>query len=253
MAKLSIAQDARDQVRTLLIATFVAIVLSFVPYANIVLYPFRLFVTFIHEGGHALAALLTGNSVTSLVIAPNGSGEVMATQAGLGDGLLISSAGYLGATAYGALLLFLLRHKVAERAVLISTAAFIGLMTVRFGYANIFTLFWGLTLSGALILAAKHAGAKAANFGLSFVAVQCVLNALFDLRTLLNLSAPTGIPVHTDAMNMAQATGIPALVWAALWIGISLFVLRWALLSYVAHAAETVDNSSLLNPITPRN
>ncbi len=247
MAKLSIAQDAREQVRTLLGATILALVLSFVPYANIALYPFRLFVTFIHEGGHALAALLTGNSVTSLVIASDGSGEVMATQSGLSDGLLISSAGYLGATLYGALLLFLLRHKVAERVILLATAAFIGLMTLRFGYANIFTLFWGLLLSGALILAAKHAGARAANFVLSFVAVQCVLNALFDLRTLLNLSTPSSVVVHTDALNMAQATGIPALFWAALWIGISLFVLRLALLSYVAHADETADISALSN------
>ena len=238
MKKLSIAQDAREQVHTLLLATVLALVLSFVPYASIALYPFRLFVTFIHEGGHALAALLTGNSVTSLVIASDGSGEVMATHSGLGDGLLISSAGYLGATLYGALLLFLLRHKVAERVVLLSTAAFIGLMTLRFGYANIFTLFWGLLLSVVLVLAAKHAGAKIANFGLSFVAVQCVLNALFDLRTLLALSSPTGVPVQTDATNMAQATGIPAVVWAALWIGISLFVLRLALLSYIATAAE---------------
>ena len=252
MAKLSIAQDAREQVRTLLGATVLAIVLSFVPYANIALYPFRLFVTFIHEGGHALAALLTGNSVTSLLIAPDGSGEVMATHAGLGDGLLISSAGYLGATAYGALLLFLLRHKVAERVVLLATATFIGLMTLRFGYANIFTLFWGLALSGALILAAKHAGAKVANFGLSFVAVQCVLNALLDLRTLLQLSAPNSVPVHSDAVNMAQATGVPALVWAAVWIGISLLVLRLALRSYITSASETPSATDLSNPLLPR-
>lgn len=232
--KLSIAEDARDQVRILLGATALALVLSFTPYANTLMYPFRLFVTFIHEGGHALAALATGNYVQSLTIQPDGSGEVLATHGGLADGLLISSAGYLGATSYGALLLFLLRRKVAARVVLIATAAFIGLMSVRFGYANIFTLGWGLALCGALLLAAKHAGEKVANFGLSFVAVQCVLNALFDLRTLLSLSSPVGAPVHTDAVNMAQATGIPAVVWALAWIGVSLVVLRLALLSYVA-------------------
>jgi hypothetical protein len=235
--RLSIAEDARDQVRILLGATALAIVLSFVPYANIVMYPFRLFVTFIHEGGHALAAIATGNAVTSLTVQPDGSGEVMATHGGLADGLLISSAGYLGATAYGALLLFLLRRKVAERIILVATAAFVGLMSLRFGYASIFTLFWGLAIAGALLVAAKYADAKLSNFVLSFVAVQCVLNALFDLRMLLNLSSPLGVPVHTDAANMAAATGIPAIVWAVAWIGISLVVLRLALLSYAAKAA----------------
>lgn len=246
MARLSIAEDAREQVRTLLGATALAIVLSFIPYANIVLYPFRLFVTFIHEGGHALAALATGGAVASLRVQADGSGEVLSSYSGLAEGLLISSAGYLGATAYGALLLFLLRRKVAEHVILCATAAFILLMSVRFGYASPFTLGSGVVLAGALLLAAKHAGEKVANFVLSFVAVQCVLNALFDLRTLLHLSAPGQGAVHTDALNMAQATGIPALVWAAVWIGISLVVLRLALLSYVAKSVPTPVSASSL-------
>lgn len=244
MKKLSIAEDAREQVRTLLGATALAIALSFVPYANILLYPFRLFVTFIHEGGHAMAALATGGSVDSLRVYADGSGEVMSRYGGWAQGLLISSAGYLGATAYGALLLFLLRRKVAERIILCATAGFILFMSLRYGFGSLFTLGWGVVLAGALLLAAKHAGEKVSNFVLSFVAVQCVLNALFDLRTLLHLSTPLQAPIHTDAVNMANATGIPPLIWAAAWIGISLVVLRLALLSYIAAAPGPASTSS---------
>jgi len=55
--KVSLSRDARPQAMTLLIATAISVVLWFVPYAEVLTYPFRIFVTFIHEGGHALAAL----------------------------------------------------------------------------------------------------------------------------------------------------------------------------------------------------
>ena len=77
--KYKLSQDARPQAMTLLLAAAVSIILWFVPFAEILSYPFRIFVTFIHEGGHAVAALLTGNSVQSLSVAMNGSGETYTT------------------------------------------------------------------------------------------------------------------------------------------------------------------------------
>jgi len=67
---------------TLLLAAAVSIALWFIPFAGVLSYPFRIFVTFIHEGGHAVAALLTGNSVQSLSVAMNASGETYTTKAG---------------------------------------------------------------------------------------------------------------------------------------------------------------------------
>src|SRR2546423_14070109 len=131
--KINIARDARPQVRTLLIATVITIALWFIPYANILTYPFHIFVTFIHEGGHALAALLTGNSVQSLSVAMDGSGLTYTATQGIFSKIIVSSAGYLGATAYGALLLLLIRRAVAARWVLIGSAAFILAMTLIYG------------------------------------------------------------------------------------------------------------------------
>jgi hypothetical protein len=50
-------------------------------FAEFLVTPFRIFVTFIHEGGRQLAAP-TGNSVQSLSVAMNGSGE-RSTQGGV--------------------------------------------------------------------------------------------------------------------------------------------------------------------------
>src|SRR6187200_737772 len=97
--RLRLSQDARPQAMTLLIAATISIILSFIPFAEFLTYPFRIFVTFIHEGGHALAALLTGNSVASLSVAMNASGETYTTLGSRWAQMFVASAGYVGAMA----------------------------------------------------------------------------------------------------------------------------------------------------------
>jgi len=243
--KVSLSRDARPQAMTLLVAATISILLWFIPYAEILAYPFRIFVTFIHEGGHAIAALITGNSVSSLSVATNSSGETYTTQGGLISQLLISSAGYIGSMAFGALLLTLIRKSVAARFVLLGSAILVFGLTMIYGlfkplYSGVawsgipFTLFAGSLISVGLILVARFASAKVASFFVSFLAVQCVLNALFDLKTVFFLSSPFALPVHTDAMNMANATGIPAIFWAVIWIVLALGILWFAMRLYVA-------------------
>jgi hypothetical protein len=81
---------------------------------------------------------------------------------------------------------------------------------------------------------ARFASARVATFVVSLLAVQCVLNALLDLKTVFFLSSPFAATVPTDAVNMANATGVPAFVWASLWIAISVLILVVALKQYVA-------------------
>ena len=131
--KYGVSQDARPQAMTLLLAAGLSIALWFIPFADILSYPFRIFVTFIHEGGHAVAALVTGNSVQSLSVAMNASGETYTTQGGMFSQMLVSSAGYLGAMTFGALLLVLIRKAVAARIVLAGSALLILILTTVFG------------------------------------------------------------------------------------------------------------------------
>src|SRR4030095_16794722 len=205
--KYNLAKDARPQAMALLLAAVISIALWFIPYAEILSYPFRIFVTFIHEGGHAIAALLTGNSVSSLSVATNASGEAYSTQGGLISQVLVSSAGYVGSMAFGALLLILIRKSVAARIVLLGSGLLVFALTMIYGlfkplfsgfaWSGIpFTLVAGLIISVGLVLIARFASARVASFFVSFLAVQCVLNALFDLKTVFFLSSPFALPVH---------------------------------------------------------
>jgi hypothetical protein len=256
---INISRDARPQVRLLLLATAVTLVLWFIPFASILTYPFRIFVTFIHEGGHAIAALLTGNSVASLSVASDGSGLTYSTGSGFFSRLFISSAGYLGATAFGALLLVLIRRTIATRAVLVGSAVLIGVLTLFFGllkplfagsWGNLagipFTIVAGVLISLGLLAVAKYSSARVASFFVSFLAVQCVITALLDLKTLFFLSTPFTIgEVHSDAANMAAYTNVPAIFWTMAWAGIAVVILSLALRAYAVSREQAAQQQDL--------
>jgi Peptidase M50B-like len=255
--KYQLSNDARPQASTLMLAAILSIALWFIPYAEILSYPFRLFVTFIHEGGHALAALVTGNSVSSLSVAMNGSGETYTTQGGLFSQMLVSSAGYIGAMAYGSGLLVLIRRSVAARLVLAGSSVIVLALTAIFGVIKPllagswnalpgmpFTVVAGLVISAGLFAVARFASARIATFVVSLLAVQCVLNALLDLKTIFFLSSPFATTVPTDALNMANATGIPAILWAVLWIATSVLILTVALRQYVTSRKKSLGGTS---------
>jgi len=242
--KYGISSDARPQAAVLLTAAVLSIVLWFIPFAEILTYPFRIFVTFIHEGGHAIAALLTGNSVQSLSIATNASGETYTSQGGTISQMLVASAGYLGSMVYGALLLVLIRKAIAARIVLIGSAALVFALTMIYGLikpamtgvvssALPFTIIAGTLLSLGLVAIAKYAKPRVASFFVSLLAVQCILNALLDLKTVFFLSSPFAPSVPTDAVNMYNATGIPALVWSVMWIAMAIVILAVAMRLYI--------------------
>jgi hypothetical protein len=181
-----IAEDAKPQLLLLLLATAITLVLWFMPYADYLVYPIRLFVTFIHESSHALIAVLTGGSVQSLTIASDGSGVVYSAPSGLIGGLLTSSAGYLGTMAFGVLLLFLIRRSFSPNKVLAALGIFVGVMTVVFTiispvfhflslnttFSSIaFTVIAGAALAAGLAALGIYAKDNVARFAVAFLAV----------------------------------------------------------------------------------
>jgi len=246
-----VANGARPPAASVLLAAVVSIALWFIPYAAIVNYPFGLFVTFIHEGGHAVAAIVTGNSVQSLSVAMNGSGETYTTQGGMFSQMLIASAGYVGSMAFGALLLVLIREGIAARIVLAGSCLLVLALTLGFGLIEPivaggalsgipFTVVAGAILSVGLLALARFASPQVAAFFASLLAVQCVLNALLDLKTLFFLSSPFSAIAQTDAQNMANATHIPAIFWTVLWIAIAFGILWFTMRLYVGSRAARV-------------
>jgi hypothetical protein len=260
--RYKLAEDAKPQLTLLLVATLATVALWFIPYAEYLVYPIRLFVTFIHESSHAIVALVTGGSVQSLTIAADGSGVVYSSGASLLGQLFTSSAGYLGTTFSGVLLLYLMRRNVSSNKVLFFLGGFIGLITLVFGvifpFFNIFslnvafssvafTVIVGAVLSVGILALALYASPRVANWAVAFLAIQCLLNAISDLKTVLFINSPlAGSDIQNDAGNMATATGIPAFLWVLVWIAIAAFMIVVGMRFYAIRkgspASDTVFN-----------
>ena len=200
--------EIKDSFKLLMLASAVTLVLWLIPFAEVITYPLRIFVTLVHESGHALAALGTLGRVNRVALDWSGSGV---TETLGGAGLLISSAGYLSTTLYGAGLLLMLRQVRYVRPVTIGTGVVLIFMTVFFG-GNLLAWLAGLFFGIGCIVLALKVKVRVVHFLMSFLAVQCLLNAFYDLRTLVYLSAyDSSRP--TDAQNMATATGASFPQW----------------------------------------
>jgi|ERR1035437_1043182 hypothetical protein len=257
--KYKLADDAKPQVTLLLIATFLTVAVWFIPYAEYLVYPIRLFVTFVHESSHALIAVLTGGAVQSLTISSDGSGVVYSMPSGFIGQALTSSAGYIGATVFGVVMLILIRRSVSPHKVLFGLGAFVGVMTILFGIVSpifnfltlqvafstvLFTVVSGSLLSAALVALAKFSSLRVANFSVAFLAVQCLLNSLSDLKTVLFVNTPLiGSDIQNDAANMAAATGLPAFIWVVVWIAIAVVVITLGLRMYAVTRGATPSDS----------
>lgn len=259
--RYKLAEDAKPQLWLLLIATLVTVALWVIPYGAYIVYPIRLFVTFIHESSHALIAVLTGGSVQSLTIAADGSGLTYSAPSGFIGGLLTSSAGYIGTTVFGVLMLFLIRKNFSPNKILTALGIFIGAMlliftvispvfnifSIQVTYSSLlFTTLTGIVLAAALVALGVFGRPGIAKFAVAFLAVQCLLNAVTDQMTLFMINSPfVGSDIQNDAANMAAATHLPAIIWVFIWMGISIAMISLGLRFYAVNkqrmsAKETV-------------
>jgi len=68
------------------------------------LYPIRIFVTFLHEFGHAIGAIITGGSVEHIRINANGSGLTTSLN---GNFPVVLMGGYIGSALFGNILFYI--------------------------------------------------------------------------------------------------------------------------------------------------
>jgi hypothetical protein len=222
-------EDARESLSLLVGASVITFALWFVPYVGLALYPVRLFVTYVHEIGHALAAFVTLGLPHEIEIYGDGSGLTLWSG---GVRLIVQGAGYVGTPLIGATLLLLAARRRTVRPALLGAGGVLLASTVLLA-GNPLAWISGLAFGVALVALGARAQPRVARFGLSFLAIQCMLNALADLKSLFVLSA--GHPeIATDAQLMAEATGglVPALAWTLIWSLLSLVVLAFALRAY---------------------
>jgi hypothetical protein len=183
-------------------------------------YPLKVFVVFLHEISHGIAAVATGGSIQRITLSPYLGGACYCPG---GNAFITLSSGYLGSLGFGALILEGGRKagRHADRVVEAMGAAVVilTLLFVRgaFGFA------FGLLLGGVLILAARRLTADRNRILLTVLGLTSCLYAILDIKSDV-LDRPH---LPSDAHMLAELTGIPTVAWGMLWIGIALGVSGW--------------------------
>lgn len=178
-------------------------------------YPLKILVVFFHEMSHGLAALLTGGSIERI--------EVVAAEGGLcvtrgGSRFLILTAGYLGSLVWGGVILLLASRTRLDRAVALALGGILLLVSLLWVRPFVgFGFLFGIGTSAALIAIGLFLPEEVSDYLLRIVGLTSCLYAVLDIKSDI-LDRPE---VRSDAVMLAEATGIPALVWGIIWIAIA--------------------------------
>lgn len=217
----------------LVLATALSLILWNVPFFNWLLGPISVFVTTLHELGHAIACLATGGSVNGLTIVNDNQGHGGLTFCVGGIPFIYTQAGYLGTAIFGCLFLLIGRSEAMSRFMLFLLGCLIGLASLSLMMGTVFSegrilegvgsILWGLSMAAGLIWCALNLRERTAHFLFFFLAVQTALNSVTDALTLLTTSFGfSSMQTWSDATSMQKLTMIPAQVWAFGWAAASI-------------------------------
>ena len=184
-------------------------------FGRMALYPVTLLVTFLHEFGHALGALLTGGSVDGMQINADGSGYTITRG---GYRAIVLMGGYLGSAVLGNVLFHIgarRRHLTHHTLLLLG-----GLMLLA-------GLMWFQSFSSTAIL--WGFGALLAFIALKTDWDQDVLMFL-GLASVLYIIQDFDVGPKSDLAMYEQVVGFfPSQIWMYLWLLLVGWLFLWNL------------------------
>jgi len=175
-----------------------------------ILYPIRLLVTFLHEFGHAIGALISGGEVLDVQINSDGSGF---TRSMGGMPSITLMGGYLGSAIFGNLL-FLIGARAKKLINPFMILLGVSMLITGFVWFNsIFTTIVLILFALSLFLIVTKT-----NFSrevLMFFGLACILFIIQDF----NVGPSSDLAQYAKIMVI-----FPAHVWMYIWLGIALIL-----------------------------
>ena len=199
------------------------LVISFL-WGTLVLYPLKIFVVFMHEVSHGLAAYLTGGSIVEIQINSQQGGHALTRG---GNRFMILTAGYLGSLIWGGIILLMAARTHFDKA--ISVLIGIGMVGITIGFgSDMFTYIFGVGFGVVLITFGLFLPEVANDWILRVIGITSCLYAILDIKSdILDRSH-----LRSDARMLAELTHLPTLFWGIVWIVIAIGLTLWFL--YIA-------------------
>ena len=175
-----------------------------------ILYPIRLLVTFLHEFGHAVGALITGGSVLDVQINSDGSGF---TRSMGGWPSVILMGGYLGSALFGNLL-FLIGARAEKLVKPFSMVLAIAMvLTGIIWFNSVFTT--GVLIAFGIFLLFIASKTSFADEVLMFLGLASIIFIIQDF----NVGPSSDLSKYAEVMVV-----LPAQAWMYIWLGIALLL-----------------------------
>ena len=196
---------------------FGLLVLVFGLWQTPVVLPLKIFVVFLHELSHGLAAVLTGGQIEEL--------SVTAAQGGLavtrgGSRFVILTAGYLGSLILGAALLMAALRSNADRMIVGACGLGMALVTVLF-VRDFFAVGFCLAFGMALLAVARFLPDQVSDMALRVIGLSSLIYVPYDIFD--DTIARSGL--RSDAYMLAELVGGPTIFWGGLWLVVSFWVI----------------------------
>lgn len=209
---------------TLLLAILVvALLQGYPPYGPLILYPFTLLATWVHEMGHGLTALLCGGRFEHLQIFADASGLALTAVQKGPQQAAVALGGLIGPPLWGAVLLALSRRLPRALLALLSLALVLSLaLWVRtlVGWASMAPMAVGLALL------ARHAGPGGGAFAVQLIGAALALDTVTRMGYLFVAQGRVGgVDRPSDIAAITQVLGGGVPFWGGLVAGLSVSLL----------------------------
>lgn len=179
-------------------------------FGETVLYPITLFVTFLHEFGHAFGAIITGGSVENLQVSQDGSGFT-ATRGG--NRAITLMGGYLGSALLGNILFYIGARKPKLAQYTLYFLATIMILAGLKWFNSFYTT--GVLIAFAVVFYLLAARTKFDQVILMFLGLASILYIIQDF----NVGPSSDLEAYAEVMVF-----LPAKAWMYIWLAIALFL-----------------------------
>ena len=196
------------------------------------IYPIKIFVVFMHEVSHGLAAIATGGRIVEIQINPQQGGHAL-TQGGSRFWTL--TAGYLGSLLWGGLILLLAARTHFDKGISILIGLGMIAISIAFG-DSLFTYLFGIGFGAVLIAIGVYLSEAINDWVLRIIGVTSCLYAILDIKSDVLDRAN----LRSDARMLSEVTGIPTEIWGGLWIIVAIGLTLWFL--YLSGKAADTDS-----------
>jgi hypothetical protein len=204
-------------------ASVASLLCWFVPILNWIALPLEYLNAHTHEMCHALISVLSGGHPSYIKVFYDGSGVTPVIEPGNTGLALVASAGYVGASIIGVLLILYSRSEKGARWSLRVLAGCLIASMILWVRGDTVGVISGFAWIGILIGCTYWLKERAIQFASTFVGVQQCLHSVLALITLMHISMFT--EQHSDADLMQQATGLPGGFWAVGWTAFSILLM----------------------------